>query len=481
MLLSIAACLTWFLPRQPRARAVYSLAVLPLVNMSGDASQEFFADGMTDELITQLGRISTLRVISRTSAMTYKSVRKPLAAIARELGVDAVVEGSVLRAGERVRITAQLIQTSDDKTIWSDSYEGEVRDTLLLQAKVARAVTDHVRATLKQGQQSEPERTRVVDPLAYENYLKGRYFLNKRTSDGLRTAIRYFRQAIDADRSYAEAYSGLADAYALAGDWEYDVLSTREAFPKATAAASKALELDNTLSEAHTSLAFALDLYGWDWDVAQGEYEAAIRLNPGYATAHHWYAWHLMLMGKRTDAIGELRQAESLDPLSLIVSADIADALCINHDFDAAIEQSRKTIELEPRFAVGHYELGQALVQTHRFDEAIAEFQKAIEISGHGSVFDSGLAYAYAVSGHKAEALKIADDMKADRETYPSVEAHIALIHAGLGDREAALSWLNKAYEARFNPSILLRPAFDSIRADAGFKDLLQRIGIPGI
>ena len=500
-LLSIVACLTWLDPTwldptwldrswldrswldpsQPRTKAVNSLAVLPLVNMSGDASQDFFADGMTDELITQLGRISTLRVISRTSAMTYKSVQKPLATIARELNVDAVVEGSVLRSGERVRITAQLIRTSDDKNIWADSYEGEVRNTLLLQAKVAHAVADQVRATLKQGPRSAPERTRVVDPSAYENYLKGRYVLNKRTSDGLRAAIRYFRQAIEMDRGYAEAYSGLADAYALAGDWEYDVLSTREAFPKATAAASKALELDDTLGEAHTSLAFALDLYGWDWDVARAEYEAAIRLNPGYATAHHWYAWHLMLMGRRTEAIAELRQAESLDPLSLIVGADIADALCINHDFEASVEQSRKTLELEPRFAVGHYELGQALAQSHQFDEAIAEFQKAIEISGHGSVFDSGLAYAYAMSGHRAEALKIVNDMKADRETYPSAEAHIALIYAGLGDREAALSWLNKAYDVRFNPSILLRPAFDAIRADAGFKDLLQRIGIPGI
>ncbi len=496
VLLSIVACLTWLDrswldrsrldrfsldPWQPRTKAVNSLAVLPLVNMSGDASQDFFADGMTDELITQLGRISTLRVISRTSAMTYKSVQKPLATIARELNIDAVVEGSVLRSGERVRITAQLIRTSDDKNIWADSYEGEVRNTLLLQAKVARAVADQVRATLKQAPQSAPERARVVDPSAYENYLKGRYVLNKRTSDGLRAAIRYFRQAIEMDRGYAEAYSGLADAYALAGDWEYDVLSTREAFPKATAAASKALELDGTLGEAHTSLAFALDLYGWDWDVAQAEYEAAIRLNPGYATAHHWYAWHLMLMGRRTEAIAELRQAESLDPLSLIVGADIADALCINHDFEASVEQSRKTLELEPRFAVGHYELGQALAQLHQFDEAIAEFQKAIEISGHGSVFDSGLAYAYAMSGHRAEALKIVNDMKADRETYPSAEAHIALIYAGLGDREAALSWLNKAYDVRFNPSILLRPAFDAIRADAGFKDLLQRIGIPGI
>jgi TolB-like protein/DNA-binding winged helix-turn-helix (wHTH) protein/tetratricopeptide (TPR) repeat protein len=479
--LSIAACLTWLHPWQPRTPPVRSLAVLPLVNMSDDASQEFFADGMTDELITQLGRISTLRVISRTSAMTYRNAHKPLAAIARELNVDAVVEGSVLRDGGRVRIAAQLIRTPDDKTIWADSYEGEVRNTLLLQAKVARAVADQVRATLKQGQQSAAAPARVVDPPAYENYLKGRYFLNKRTSDGLRAAIRYFRQAIEMDRGYAEAYSGLADAYALAGDWEYDVLSTREAFPKATAAASKALELDNTLGEAHTSLAFALDLYGWDWDVAQAEYEAALHLNPGYATAHHWYAWHLMLMGKRSEAIAELRQAESLDPLSLIVSADIADALCINHEVEAAIEQSRRTLELEPRFAVGHYELGQALVQSHQFDEAIAEFQKAIEISGHGSVFDSGLAYAYAASGRSMEALKIADAMKADRRTYPSAEDHIALIYAGLGEREAALSWLDKAYEARFNPSILLRPAFDPIRGDAGFKDLLRRIGIPAI
>ena len=476
-----AACLIWLHPWQPRMKPVHSLAVLPLVNMSDDPSQEFFADGMTDELITQLGRISTLRVISRTSAMTYRNARKPLATIARELNVDAVVEGSVLRDGERVRITAQLIRTSDDQNIWADSYEGEFRNTLLLQAKVAHAVADQVRATLKQGQQATAARARIVDPLAYENYLKGRYFLNKRTSGDLRTAIRYFRRAIETDRDYAEAYSGLADAYALAGDWEYDVLSTTEAFPKATAAASKALELDNTLGEAHTSLAFALDLYGWDWDVAEAEYEAAIRLNPGYATAHHWYAWHLMLMGKRSEAIAELRQAESLDPLSLIVGADIADALCIDHDVEAAIEQSRRTLELEPRFAVGHYELGQALVQSHQFDQAIAEFQKAIEISGHGSVFDSGLAYAYAASGQRTEALKIADAMKADRQTYPSAEAHIALIHASLGDRESALSWLDKAYEARFNPSILLRPAFDQIRGDAGFKDLLQRIGIPAI
>ncbi|MBC9983907.1 tetratricopeptide repeat protein, partial [Bradyrhizobium campsiandrae] len=277
---------------------------------------------------------------------------------------------------------------------------------------------------------------------------------------------------------YAEAHSGLADAYALAGDWEYGVLSTEAAFAKATAAAGKALELDGTLGEAHTSLAFALDLYGWDWAVAASEYEAAIRLNPSYATAHHWYAWHLMLTGKTAEALREFAQAQSLDPLSLIIGADIADALCIVKDFDAAAAQSRKTLELDPQFALGHYELGQALVLTGRFDDAIAEFRKAIAISGHSSVFDSNLAYAYAVSGRKDEALMIATDMAAHSETYPSAQANIALIYVGLGDREAAFAWLDEAYAARFNPSILLRPGFDPLRSDARFTELMRRIGL---
>jgi TolB-like protein/DNA-binding winged helix-turn-helix (wHTH) protein/Flp pilus assembly protein TadD len=478
MLLLAAALLAWLSLWHQGAQAIHSLAVLPLVDTSEDPSQDFFADGMTGELITELGKVDALRVISRTSAMTYKGVHKSLATIARELNVDAVIEGSVMRAGGRVRITAQLIHATDDSRVWADSYEGDVRDALTLQVKVARAVAGQVRATLNHGEHAAFDKVRSIDPLAYEDYLKGRYFLNKRTGDGLRAAIRYFREAVEIDRSYAEAHSGLADAYALAGDWEYGVLSTTEAFSKATAEASRALELDGTLGEAHTSLAFALDLYGWDWDVAGSEYEAAIRLNPSYATAHHWHAWHLMLMGKATEALQEFTQAQSLDPLSLIIGADIADALCIVHDFDAAVAQSRKTLELDPRFAVGHYELGQALVQLGRFDEAIAEFRKAIEISGHSSVFDSNLAYVYAVSGRKDDAVRIAAEMAAQGDIYPSAQANIALIYAGLGDREAALDWLDKAYAIRFNPSILLRPAFDPLRRDARFRDLMHRIGL---
>jgi TolB-like protein/DNA-binding winged helix-turn-helix (wHTH) protein/Tfp pilus assembly protein PilF len=477
--LVLATSLLWILfPWSHSSPTIRSLAVLPLENLSGDASEDYFADGMTDELITHLGQISTLRVISRASVMTYKSARKPLAEIARKLNVEALVEGSVLRSGERVRITAQLIQVPADRHMWARSYEGDLRDTLALQTKVARDIAQQIRATLDRQEQAALEKSRAVNPKAYEAYLKGRYFWNKRTGDGLKKAIGYFSRAIETDPTYAEAYSGLADAYALSGDWEYGVLSPQDAFPKAKAAATKALELDDGLAEAHTSLAFALDLYGWDWEAAEKEYKLAIKLNPGYATAHHWYAWHLIVMTRNSEGIFELRKAESLDPLSLIISADMADALCIAHLYDDSVQQGKKTLEMDPNFAVAHYELGQALVQKHMHDEAIAEFQRAIELSGHSGAFDSNLAYAYAVSGRKEEAMEIVKDLEARYDQHHSADANIALGYVGLGDQDQAMNWLNKAYEARFNPSILMRPAFDPLRSDARYKDLLRRIGL---
>jgi TolB-like protein/DNA-binding winged helix-turn-helix (wHTH) protein/Flp pilus assembly protein TadD len=479
--LALAVFLSWFFysSRHPRS-TIHSLAVLPLANFSNDASQDYFADGMTDELITHLGQISAIRVISRTSAMTYKNARKPLAEIARELNVDAVVEGSVLHSGERVRIAAQLIEVPADKQIWAESYEGDFRDTLTLQSRVARSIAAQIRATLNRQEQVALDNSKAVNPDAYEAYLKGRYFLNKRTGDGLTTAVEYFKRAIESDSNYAEAYSGLADAYALSGDWKYGVLSPQEAFPKAKAAATRALALDESLGEAHASLAYALDLYGWDWEAAETEYKRAIRLNVGYATAHQWYSWHLLMMGRNSEAIAELREAESLDPLSLIISADVADALSVGHRFDEAEQQARKTLQLDPNFAVGHYELGQALEQKQMHDQAIAEFKKAIEISGHSGAFDSNLGYAYAVSGRTEEASKIVKDLEGRLDQNPSLDADIALIYVGLGDQDQAISWLNKGYEGRFKASILLRPAFDPLRSDARFKELLHRIGLPG-
>jgi TolB-like protein/DNA-binding winged helix-turn-helix (wHTH) protein/Flp pilus assembly protein TadD len=480
LVLALAVFLTWnFYPWRHSLPAIHSLAVLPLKNLSGDPSQDYFADGMTDELITHLGQINTLRVISRTSAMTYKGGQKTLAEIARELNVEAVVEGSVLRSGERVRIIAQLIQVPADTHIWADSYEGDLRDTLALQSRVARSIAEQIRGSLKPQEQAALGKSKTVNPDAYEAFLKGRYFWNKRTGDGLKKAIEYFNHSIEADPAYAEAFSGLADAYALSGDWEYGVLSPQVAFREAKAAASKALALDENLGEAHTSLAFAMDLYGWDWKTAETEYKLAIKLNPGYATAHQWYASHLMVMGQNSEAIAELRKAKSLDPLSLIISADLADVLCVAHLYDDSVQESRKALEIDPNFAVGHYVLGQAFEQKHMYDEAIAEFQRAIDISGHSAAFDSSLAHAYAVSGRRQEATKIAKYLESSSDQSPSAEAHIALIYVGLGDMDQAMTWLNKAYDARFNPSILLRPFFDPVRSDPRFKDLLSRIGLP--
>ena len=453
--------------------------MLPLESLSGDASQDYFADGMTDALIADLGQISALRVISRTSVMTYKRVRKPLPEIARELNVDAVVEGTVMRSGERVRITAQLIQVPDEKHLWAHSYEGNLQDTLALQNNVARAIAGEIRVTLNPREEAALKESKTVNTEAYEAYLKGRYFWNKRTGEGLKKAVDYFDRAIATDPAFARAYSGLADSYALMGDWEYGILSPRDAFPRAKAAATKALALDDKLSEAHTSLAFILDLYEWGWASAEKEYQRALALNPGYATAHHWYAWHLIVMGRNGEGIAELTKAESLDPLSLIISADLADALCIAHRYDESVEQSQKTIAMDPYFAVAHYQLGQALERKRKHDEAIAEFRRAIELSGGNTTFESNLANAYAVSGRKEEAMKIVKDLESRQSRDSSTGSNIALIYVGLGDNARAMIWLNKAYQARFNPSILLRPVFDPLRSDPRFQDLLSRIGLP--
>ena len=457
--------------------SIRSLAVLPLENLSGDASQDYFADGMTDELITRLAEIRDLRVISRSSMMTYKRSRKPLAEIARELDVQAVVEGGVLHSGERVRITAQLIRVPADEHIWAHSYEGDFRDLLDLQRQVAQAITERIRVTVSSQQQVQNPKT--VNAQAYDSYLKGRYYWNKRTAEGLKEAINYFKHSINIDPSYAEAYTGLADAYALAGDWAYGILPPAEAFPLAKAAASEALALNDRLGEAHTSLAFVLDLYYWDWDAAERQYELAINLNPGYAVAHEWYAWHLLVLGHGAEGMFEMRRAESLDPVSPIIRANVADALSVSHLFDESVKQSRKTLALDPNFAVGHFQLAEALVQEHQYEAAIAEFQRAIELSGHLVAFEANLAHAYAVSGRKADALKIAHDMETRTDLSPAADASIALIYVGLGDRDQAMSWLNKAYDARFNPSILIRPTFDPLRSDARFAELRHRIGLP--
>jgi TolB-like protein/Tfp pilus assembly protein PilF len=461
---------SWILySRYQASPEIRSIAVLPFESLSGDASQDYFADGMTDELITDLGQISSLRVISRTSVMTYKRVRKLLPEIARELNVEGVVEGSVLRSGERVRITAQLIEVPLERHIWAQSFDGDLPDMLVPQNRVARAVAEQIRVTVNQQEQAALQNPKVVNAEVW----------NKRTGDGLKKAIDYFQQAIENDLNFAKAYTGLADSYALSGDWEYGILSPEDAFPKAKAAATKALALDDRLAEAHTSLAFILGLYEWDWETAEKEYKRATALYPGYATAHHWYAWHLIVTGRSSEGIAQLKIAESLDPLSLIISADLADALCIAHLYDESVQQSRKTLEMDPNFAIAHHEPGQAYQKKQKYREAIEEFKRAIELVGDNEIFNANLAYAYATSGRREEALKMVKHLQDRQSRHSSTDANIGLIYVGLGDRDQAMIWLDKAYQARFNPSILLRPAFDPLRSDARFQDLLRRIGLP--
>src|ERR1700677_2883379 len=481
IVVSLSILSVWlFRSRGGASAGIRSLAVLPLENLSGDASQNYFADGMTDELITDLAQISALRVISRTSVMVYKGARKPLPQIARELNVDAVVEGTVLRSGDRVRITAQLIEASTDKHLWSRSYGGELRDTLALQNRVASAIADQIRINLTPREQAALKSAKAVNPEAYESYLKGRYFWNKRTAEGLKVALAYFKQAIEEDPKYAQAYSGLADTYASSGDWQYAVMTPKEAFPEAKAAALKALELDNTLGEAHNSLAFVLDGFDWDFDAAGKEFRRAIELNPGYATAHHWYAWHLSLLGRFDEAIAEMKRAQNLDPLSLIINADLAELLVLAHSDDESVRQSRKTIEMDPNFALAHNQLAQAYLQKQMYAEAVAELKTAVQLSGGSPAFIANLARGYVASGKRNEAVKLLGDLKKRSNPGYSNASEIAVIYASLGDTDQAMNWLEKGYDERFNPGVLLRPGFDPLRSDLRFQNLVRRIGLSG-
>jgi len=471
--------LIWMLELRGRVSPpLRSLAVLPLESLSGDASQEYFADGMTDELIATLGQISALRVISRTSVMPYKRARKPLPEIARELNVDAVVEGTVMRSDGQVRITAQLIEARSDKHLWSETYQGDFRDTLTLQNRVARAIAGQIQVNVNLQEQATLKNAKSVDPEAYEAYLKGRFFWNKRTADGLTMAREYFDRAIAKDPNYAQAYSGLADTYALLGDWQYAVMAPAEAFPRAKAAAIKALELDNSLGEAHTSLGFCLDGFDWDFESADREFRRGVELNPSYATGHHWYAWHLTLLGHDREAIAEMRRAKNLDPLSLIINADLAELLLIAHLPDESVQQSRKTIEIDSTFAPAHNQLGQAYLQQGKRDEAVAELQIATRSSGSSPTCTANLARAYAASGRRNEAVQLLTDLKKRSSPSYSYASEIATIYVALDDSDQAMTWLEHGFGERFNPGVLLRPGLDPLRSNPRFQDLVHRVGL---
>lgn len=431
-------------------------------------------------MIAELSKIRSLKVISRTSAMQYKGVKKALPQIARELVVEGIIEGSVLREGSEVRVSVQLIHGVTDQHLWTESYLREIRSILTLQRDMARAIAEEIRINVTAAERARLVGARQVDPEAHELYLKGRYCWNRRTPEALKNGLAYFQQAVEKDPHYAQAYAGLADSYALLGEWEYRALAPREAFPKAKAAATKAIELDNSLAEAHSSLALSLVAFDWDWSAAEREFRRAIELNPGYATAHQWYGSYLSQMGRHDEAIAEMIQAERLDPLSLIIGADVADALFTARLYDRSIEQSQKIIEMDDNFGVAHFELGQAYMQKELYDEAVAELQRASELSRGNAAFMCSLAHAYAVTGRRSKAMKMLRELeRRSKQTFLN-PAEIALIYLGLGKKDQALLLLQKAYEERFDPVILTWPAFDPVRSDRRFQELFSRLCPPG-
>jgi TolB-like protein/Tfp pilus assembly protein PilF len=467
------------------SRQIRSVAVLPLQNLSGDPSKEYLADGLTEELLTDLAQVRSLRVISRTSVMTYKGTRKRLPEIARELNVDAVVEGSVMRSGNRIQVTAQLIEAPTDTHLWAQTYEGDLSDLLTLQNQVAQAIVQQVGVKLSSEEQGRLQTVHLASPEAHEAYLLGRYYWNKRTTEGFARAAEAFEQATKKDPQYAPPYAGLADCYVLLA--EYTLRPSKEVIPKARDAAAKALELDPMLAEAHASLG-AAEVDDWDWKGAEQELRRAIELNPGYATAHQWYAELLSQEGRSGEAITEIKRAVELDPLSLVVNTIEGRILLFAGLTDQAIDQLHKTLELDPEFTLANYNLGKAYLQKGDLKRATAEFQESAKVMV--AERQAALAYAYIRAGKTAAARGLmaiyvnqpgVDQTGVRHPTSNYISWYgIAIFYAGLGENGQAFASLEKAYVERDSRlrDVKEDAFFESLRSDPRFARLVKNVGL---
>ncbi len=459
---------------------IESLAVLPLANLSGDPQQEYFADGMTEELIAALAKVSALRVTSRTTAMRYKGSTKSLPEIAKELGVDAIVEGSVTRSGSQVKITAQLIDASRDRHLWADSFQRDLKDVLALQGEVARVVAGEIGVRLTEQERLRLTEKKTVDPEAYEAYLKGNYHLFRRTATDAQKSIEYFQQAVEKQPDYALAYAGIAEAYETAAGSAQGALAPKEAFPKAKAAAMRAVELDSTLGEPYVWLAWSSFVFDRDWTTAENQFERALQLSPNSPAAHENYATFLSRMGRFDESLREARRAQELDPLSPSGNTMMGLHLGLARRDDEAIPWFRRVLDMDPNFLRAHFGLGLALVQKRRYDEAITELQRAVELSGGGAAQLGALGYAYAAANRRAEALEIVEKLKERSREHYVPPAMVATVFSGLGDKDQAMTWLEKAIEEHdpWLTGLKVDPMFDSLRSDQRFVDLLHRLGL---
>lgn len=467
---------------QPSPSQIQSLAVLPLENLSPDPDGDYFADSMTEALITGLAKIGALRVVSRTSIMRYKNTQKSLPEIGKELSADAIVEGSVQREGDRVRISARLVRVATDQHMWADAYDRDLRNVLILQNEVARTIAQQVQAKLTPEEHARLSTAREVDPGAYELAIKGRYFWVKRTEESINRALALFQQAVERDPAYAAAYSGLADCYSSLG-FSFDVGSQRPADvqPKAKAAAMKALELDDSLADAYTSLAYVKLNYDWDWPGAEAEFKRSLHLNPGYANGHHWHAHFLLSSGRLNEAFAESKRALELDVLSPIMNVHLGWHYLYARQYDRALDQLTKTLELDPNYGLAHWYRGLAYQQKGMYSEALRELGKARNLLKHSPIVEADIAHLHAVSGSKTEAESVIARLKKESARRYVNPYAIALIYFGLRRNDQGFDWLDTSFQERSDMLVYLRvdPRLDTVRSDPRFAVLAGRVGVP--
>jgi TolB-like protein/Tfp pilus assembly protein PilF len=453
-----------------------SVAVLPFVNASADPNTEYLSDGITESLINSLSQLPHLKVMSHDSAFRYKGKETDAQVVGRELGVRAVFKGRITQRGDSLDISAELVDARDDSHIWGQQYSRRPSDIFALQGEIAKEITTMLRMRLSGEDDKRITKSYTANPEAYQDYLKGLYWWNKRTEDGYNKGIDYFQQAIAKDPNYALAYVGLADSYSRLANNLY--VPRKEGYPKAKEAALKALELDDTLGEAHTALAFIKTDYDWDWSGAEREFQRAIELDPGYAYAHELYGFLLYRLGRFEEGIAEVKRSVELDPLSLINNRVLGQAFYDARQYDRAIEQFRKTIELDPNFPGGHVLLGEVYVHKSMYKEGIAEIQKELMILPNSTGALSELGYAYALDGRRSEAQKVLDQLnERSKQKYVSAVTR-AIIYTGLGEKDKAFEWLEKSYEERSIGAIKVNPVFDPLRSDPRFADLLRRMNL---
>jgi eukaryotic-like serine/threonine-protein kinase len=462
-------------PPNVMAGAIQSIAVLPLANLSEDPAQEYFADGMTDALITELSQIKKLRVISRTSVMPYKHTQKSLQEIARELNVDAVVEGTVTRDGDRVRISAKLLQTNVEGALWADSFQRNYTDVLALQSDVANAIARRIQVEISQLERTALSRSRTVVPEAYEAYLKGRYESAKRTREGFQAAESYFLQAIGKDPTFALAHAALADTYLHMSN--YEMRPAEEMIPKARRAAEEALKLDDRLAEAYAALA-AIRFYFLEQAGVEEQFLKAIALNPGYAQGIHWYALYLAAQGRKADAITEIKLAREIDPRSLIINANVGWCYYVAGEYDKAIEAEKETLRLDPSFGIAYGYLGQAYLEKGQFEEAIETVRQYVSLGPGEASRKAELANAYGRAGRRKEAEEILGEFEQRKNEQYVSPYDWAMIYAGLGDKAQTLLWLEKGYEQHVGRivNLAVHPQFAFLRKDPGFQNLVERL-----